>query len=147
MGLEQNKKTAIASFRLIETGDPDLARDIIADEFVNREAADDPDQADRNLKGPGGFLATSSWLRAAFADLRFEDLEATAESDRVVVEATMTGRHAGAFQGIPATGKLFRQQQVHMFRIRSGKIWKHRARRDDLGLLLHLGWRPGRTIG
>jgi ketosteroid isomerase-like protein len=93
MSPEQNKKTALASFRLIETGDSDLAREIIADDFVNREAMDDPDQADRNLKGSAGFLATSAWLRAAFADLSFEDLETLAENDWVVVQATMTGRH------------------------------------------------------
>lgn len=147
MSPEQNKKTGLASFRLIETGDSDLAREIIADDFVNREAMDDPDQADRNLKGSAGFLATSAWLRAAFADLSFEDLETLAENDWVVVQATMTGRHVGEFQGISPTGRRFRQQQVHIFRVRSGKILEHRARRDDLGLLLHFGWRPGRTIG
>ena len=97
MSLKQNKDVAIASFRLIETGDPVLADEIIASDFVNREAEDDPEQEDRNAKGVDGFLATSSWLRAAFADLRFEDIEAIAEDDRVAVRATMTGRHTGDF--------------------------------------------------
>ncbi len=79
MSVKQNKKLAIASFRLIETGDPDLAHQVIAADFINREAEDDHEQADRNLKGPEGFLATSSWLRAAFTELRFEDIEAIAE--------------------------------------------------------------------
>ncbi len=142
MSLERNKEVAIASFRLVETGDPDLARQIIAADFINREAEDDPEQADRNLKGPESFLATSSWLRTAFADLRFVELETIAEDERVAVRATMTGRHTGDFQGIPPTGKLFRQRQIHLFLLRSGKIEEHMAQRDDLGLLLHLGWRP-----
>ena len=142
MSRKQNKDVAIASFRLIETGDPVLAGEIIASDFVNREAEDDPEQEDRNAKGADGFLATSSWLRAAFADLRFEDIEAIAEDDRVAVRATMTGRHTGEFQRISPTGKLFRQRQVHLFRLRSGKIVEHVAQRDDLGLLLRLGWHP-----
>ena len=145
MSLKQNKELAIASFRLIETGDPDLSHQIIAADFINREAEDDPEQADRNLEGPEGFLATSSWLRAAFAELRFEDIEAIAEDERVAVRANMTGRHTGEFQGISPTGKLFRQRQIHLFRLRSDKIVEHVAQRDDLGLLLHLGWRPARA--
>ncbi len=75
VSLKQNEDVAIASFRLIETGDPILADEIIASDFVNREAEDDPEQEDRKAKGADGFLATSSWLRAAFADLRFEVIE------------------------------------------------------------------------
>jgi predicted ester cyclase len=138
MSLDHNKEIAIASFRLIQDGDPDVAREIIAVDFVNREAEDDPGQADRNVNGPEGFLATGSWLRAAFAELRFEDVEAIAEDERVAVSATMTGQHVGEFQGIPPTGKRFRQRQIHFFRLRSGKISEHVAQRDDLGLLLHL---------
>ena len=142
MSLTQNKELAIASFRLIETGDPDLVHQIIAADFINREVEDDHEQAGRNLKGPEGFLATSSWLRAAFTELRFANIEAIAEDERVAVRAAMTGRHTGEFQRISPTGKLFRQRQVHLFRLRSGKIVEHVAQRDDLGLLLHLGWHP-----
>jgi predicted ester cyclase len=142
MNLEENKKIAIASFRLIETGDYELGHEIIADDFINLEAADDEDQPDRKAHGPLGFLATGLWLRRAFDALHFEDLEAIAEASTVVVLATMTGRHTGEFQGILPTGKPFRQRQIHVFRIRSAKIVEHRAQRDDLSLLLHLGWRP-----
>jgi steroid delta-isomerase-like uncharacterized protein len=143
MGLEHNKTVALASFELIETGDADLADRIVAADFVNREAEDDPDQTARGMGGPAGFLATARWLRSAFSDLRFEDLETIAEDNRVVVRATMAGRHTGEFQGIPPTGKTFRQRQMHLFRLRSGQIVEHVAQRDDLGLLLRLGWRPG----
>jgi predicted ester cyclase len=139
VSLEQNKDVAIASFRLIETGDQ-----IIASDFVNREAEDNPEQEDRNAKGADGFLATSSWLRAAFADLRFEDIEAIAEDDRVAVRATMTGRHSGEFQGIKATGRSFRQRQIHFFRLHRHKIVDHVAERDDLGLMLQLRLRLAR---
>jgi predicted ester cyclase len=147
LSLEANKQISISSFRLIESGDAELASRIIDETFVNAEAEDDPDQPERSVQGPKGFLATGSWLRTAFSDLRFEDLEAIAEGASVIVLATMTGRHTGIFQGIAPTGKSFKQRQIHVFRLRThvvgrAKIREHRAQRDDLGLLLHLGWRP-----
>jgi len=142
MSLEDNKRVAIESFRLIETGDAALAERIVAADFVNREAIDDVDQPERNLPGPSGFLATAQWLREAFSDLRFDEIEALGEGDRVAVRATMTGLHSGSFQGVAATGRRFRQNQIHIFRLRTGKIVEHLAQRDDLGLLLQIGWRP-----
>ena len=65
-----------------------------------------------------------------------------AEDERVVVRSTMTGRHVGEFQGIAPIGKTFRQRQMHLLRFRDGKVVEHTAQRDDLGLLLQLGWRP-----
>jgi hypothetical protein len=66
------KAVALESFRLIETGDADLAQRIIASRDVNDEADDDPEDIERQLRGPAGFLATSRWLRDAFSDLSFE---------------------------------------------------------------------------
>jgi predicted ester cyclase len=57
--------------------------------------------------------------------------------------ATMTGRHVGRFNGIEPTGKRISHKQVHIFRVSDARITHHRAVRDDLGLLLQLGWRPG----
>jgi predicted ester cyclase len=137
------KAIAHQSFRLIENGDVELAEQIIATGFVNDEAVDDPDDVDRQLHGPAGFLATSRWLRDAFSDLRFELQETVAEGDTVMAAAVMTGRHTGPFNGIAPTGRPIAHKQVHIFTIADGQISHHRAVRDDLGLLLQLGWRPG----
>jgi predicted ester cyclase len=137
------KAVAHQSFRLIENGDVELAEQIIATGFVNEEAQDDPDDVERQLHGPAGFLATSRWLRDAFSDLRFELQETVAEADTVMAAAVMTGRHTGPFNGIAPTGRPIAHKQVHIFTIADGQISRHRAVRDDLGLLLQLGWRPG----
>jgi steroid delta-isomerase-like uncharacterized protein len=137
------KTVALESFRLIETGDKELAQRIIAPDFVNQEADDDPDDPERQLPGPAGFLATSQWLRDAFSDLRFELHETTAEEGVVMAAATMTGEHVGPFNGIKPTGKRISHKQVHIFRVADGQITHHRAVRDDLGLLLQLGRHPG----
>ena len=56
----------------------------------------------------------------------------------------MTGEHTGTFTGIEPTGKRISHKQVHIFTVAGGRITQHRAVRDDLGLLLQLGWQPGR---
>jgi predicted ester cyclase len=132
------KTVALESFRLIETGDPGLAQRIIAAAYVNQEADDDPDDVDRQLSGPAGFLATSRWLRDAFSDLRFELQEVIAEARLVVAAATMTGQHTGAFNGIEPTGKQINHKQVHIFTIVDGQLTHHRAVRDDRACCFNL---------
>jgi steroid delta-isomerase-like uncharacterized protein len=137
------KAVALESFRLIEAGDSELAERIIAPDFVNQEADDDPDDVERQVPGPAGFLATSQWLREAFSDLQFELQEIAAEEGMVMAAAIMTGEHTGTFNGIEPTGRRISHKQVHIFTVVDGQITRHRAVRDDLGLLLQLGWRPG----
>jgi predicted ester cyclase len=142
MSLERNKRAALDSFRVIEDDDAALAERVVGAEFINREAEDDPEDVGRQERGPRGFLATARWLRAAFTGLRFEHQHVIAERDRVVVVTTMLGTHAGEFQKIAPTGRPIRQRQIHVFRLSEGRIVEHVAQRDDLGLLLQLGWRP-----
>jgi ketosteroid isomerase-like protein len=52
MSLEQNKQVVLDSFRVLETGDSVAADRIIAPDFINREADDDPDRPDRGLRAP-----------------------------------------------------------------------------------------------
>jgi predicted ester cyclase len=137
------KAIARESFQLIETGDAELAQHIIAPDFINQEAEDDPEDVERQQHGPAGFLATSRWLRDAFSNLRFELQETLAEGDTVMAAAVMTGQHTGVFNGIAPTGRPISHKQVHIFTVTDGQITRHRAVRDDLGLLLQLGWRPG----
>jgi predicted ester cyclase len=139
------KAVARESFRLIETGDTELAQHIIAADFINQEAEDDPEDVERQQHGPAGFLATSRWLRDTFSNLRFELQETLAEGDTVMAAAVMTGQHTGVFNGIAPTGRPISHTQVHIFTVTDGQITRHRAVRDDLGLLLQLGWRPGNT--
>jgi predicted ester cyclase len=139
------KAVARESFRLIETGDTELAQHIIAADFINQEAEDDPEDVERQQHGPAGFLATSRWLRDTFSNLRFELQETLAEGDTVMAAAVMTGQHTGVFNGIAPTGRPISHKQVHIFTVTDGQITRHRAVRDDLGLLLQLGWRPGNT--
>ena len=121
------KDLARASFRLVETGDEGLARQIIDPEFVNHEAEDYPEDAERQLKGPAGFLATGAWLRDAFSGLHFELAEMAVDGPTVMAASVMTGRHTGTYQGMPATGRAFSQKQVQILTISGSRIRAHRA--------------------
>jgi hypothetical protein len=72
MSTELNKQVVLESFRVLETGDAVVADRIVAPDFINREADDDPDRPDRGLRGPAGLIATSRWLSETFSDLRFD---------------------------------------------------------------------------
>jgi ketosteroid isomerase-like protein len=50
MSLEQNEQVVLESFRVLETGDGVVADRIVAPDFINREADDDPDRPDRGLR-------------------------------------------------------------------------------------------------
>ena len=67
MSPEQNKQVVLESFRVLETGDVAVADRIVAPDFINREADDDPDRPDRGLRGPGGLVATRHWLTETFS--------------------------------------------------------------------------------
>lgn len=136
------KDLALASFRVIESGDHAEAVRIISPDFVNLEAQDDPEDAERRERGPAGYLATGTWLRDSFSHLKFDVQEIAIDGDVVIAASIMSGEHTGTFQRIEPTGRRFAQKQVHIFHTANGQITRHRAVRDDLGLLFQLGWKP-----
>jgi predicted ester cyclase len=104
------------------------------------------------VAGPDCFWSTALWLRAAFAELRYEIHHALTEGQLVVVNSTMCGIHAQPWavysdEGdidtvFPPTGRPFRATQSHWFRLEDGLIREHWANRDDLGMAKQLGWIP-----
>ncbi|MYS84675.1 ester cyclase [Embleya scabrispora] len=136
-------------FRILETGDPALALDVVGEDNHNREAAVAPPAC--AAAGPAGTLASSAWLRSAFSDLRFPVLGIAANDDQVWVRLRMQGRHTGPFvrfrdgaldQAIPPTGREIDFEQVHVLDIRNAKVVRHEALRDDIAMLGQLGVFP-----
>jgi predicted ester cyclase len=111
-------------FEAFNTGDLSRADEFVAGDYLNYEALDEGER---------------SGLRDAYSNLHFEEQEVIAAGDKVVVRTVMSGTHTGEFMGIPPTGRNISVQQVHIFRISSGKVTEHRAVRDDLGMMLQLG--------
>ncbi|GAA1933758.1 ester cyclase [Streptantibioticus ferralitis] len=136
-------------FGILETGDPDLAVDVVSEDNYNREAAVAPLAC--AIPGPAGTLASGAWLRSAFSDLRFPLLGIARNDDQVWVRLRMQGRHTGPFvrfrdgkldQAIPPTGREIDVEQVHMLDVRDGKVVRHEALRDDIAMLGQLGVFP-----
>lgn len=91
------------------------------------------------LRRPDEFIASVRALRSVFADLYFEEQDIIASRDRVAAILIMSGIHIGDYAGISPTRRSFSYHHVHIFRIADGKIFEHRAVRDDLKLMIQLG--------
>lgn len=146
MGLErmaQDQMDAVA------TGDQELAARCTHPDNVNHMAAEEPPAC--AAPGVPGLMATSAWLRLAFADLRFETIDSVSIADRVIWHGWMRGRQTGPFVAFPPggkavsfppTGREFAIRQCHVFHTRDGLLAEHTAVRDDLGMMTHLGHLP-----
>lgn len=135
---EQNMHAIQQLFEAFNTGDVTQAEAVIAPDYLNYEALDDEEERSKH-RGPQEFAASIRWMRSAFSDLHFEIQEVIAAKEQVVVRAVMTGKQTGPFMQVAPTGKSISSEQVHIFRLVDGKVTEHRARRDDLGMLLQIG--------
>jgi len=141
---DDNKRLARRLLEIIETGELESADEIISPEFRDHPA--DGDSPSASAAGPEAFKQIAMRLRTAFAQLHYEEQDAIAEGDKVVLRTVMRGRHEGKFGPFPPTGRSFAQQQTHTWRIADGKVADHWATRDDLGLLRQLGFLPPRPV-
>jgi predicted ester cyclase len=115
-------KEAVTRFNrdVIERGDPDAFRALVADTFVNRTA---PPGAPA---GPDGFRAFfEGVLRPAFPDLRVEIHDQIAEGDKVTTRKTLRGTHRGDLFGIPPTGRSVAIEVVDIVRLEAGRYVEH----------------------
>jgi steroid delta-isomerase-like uncharacterized protein len=85
----------------------------------------------------------TSW-RTAFPDLRFEIEDEVVRGDAVVHLITCTGTHEGTLEHpaigvLPATGRSFKVDHMHIHRVRHGQIVQHWGTRNDLVMLQQLG--------
>ena len=143
--------SARSIFKVIETGDPALAAEVVGADFHNREAANSPVAC--ALPGPAGVLASGAWMRSAFTGLRFPVLDTAVDDERgqVFVRIRMQGRHTGPFvifrngkldKIMPPTGRELDYEQIHVLAVRDGKVVGHEAVRDDMTMLGQLGVFP-----
>lgn len=91
-------------------------------------------------------------IHTTFPDHKFEILDAIGVGDDVVIRAIASGTHLGVSQlpimgallmGVAPTGRSYRVQNIHWYRMKDGQIQDHRANRDDVGMLQQLGILPG----
>lgn len=93
-----------------------------------------------DLRGPEAFAKAVQWLKYAFsADAELVEIGYEENGDWVRAKLALYGCHVGNLVGMPATGRRFSGEQVHLIRIVDGKIRDHRDWPDYLGTYRQLG--------
>lgn len=72
-------------------------------------------------------------------DPKFTIADIVAEDDRVAVRVTSSATQTGEFMGMPPSGKRYSIEEIHIFRIRDGKVTEHWHQMDQGGLMRQLG--------
>ena len=92
--------------------------------------------------GPEMLKAATQRVHASLSDVQFTIEELVAERDLVAARITASATPTGEFMGVPASGKRYAIGEMHMFRIRQGRIVEHWHQHDALGLMRQLGALP-----
>jgi steroid delta-isomerase-like uncharacterized protein len=88
--------------------------------------------------GREGVKAFFKMVEGAFSDVSYTVEDALAEGDRVVLRWVIRGRHTGAFQGLPPTGKDFALTGITSVRLENGKLAENWVEQDIAGLIAQL---------
>jgi steroid delta-isomerase-like uncharacterized protein len=86
-------------------------------------------------------------VQAGLSDVSMTVEDTVSEADRVAVRLTSRARQSGEFMGMPATGKSYEIEEMHLFRVADGKIAEHWHVADIAGMLRQLGVMPGASGG
>lgn len=128
-----NKKVARRVLEEIFPADDEQAlREVVSDQFVNHAA---PEGTPLGVDSVAMFMHL---LNEAFSEQRWEIHDVIAEGDKVVISCTHSGVHTGDFFGLPATGRRFAYEQVHIIRVVDGKNAEQWEVRDDAALMRQL---------
>ena len=136
MSTEENKAVARRTVEAINAGDMSLFESLVAPDSVDHTVPPGMPPTRESVKQ---FL---TMFRAAFPDWHYTIEDVIAEGDRVVQRATARGTMKGEFLGRPATGKSATWGEIHIVRLKDGKIVEHWANVDQLGMLQQLGLAP-----
>ena len=147
MTAEQDNATVVRRFWDLAWNGGELSaiEELVDDDFTNF-----------GIRRPGGHAAVrhivTAW-RTAFPDLQMEVEEEIACGDTVVHRVTARGTHLGEFppgigpgrvlDAMAPTGRSFEADQMHIHRVRGGKITEHAGTRNDLLMPSQLGLLPG----
>ncbi len=131
MTIEENK-ALVRRFitEVFERGHPEAVDELVADDFIGHTWRN----ADKN-----GLKQAMERVSKGLADARFTIDDLIAEGDRVAVRVTASARQVGEFMGMPASGRSYEIGEIHIFRIRDGKVVEHWHQYDLPGMMRQLG--------
>ena len=131
MTIEQNK-ALVQRFitEIFEQGRPGAVDELCADDFIGHTWGN----ADK-----AGLKAAMARVSKGLADAHFKIDDMIAEGDRVAVRVTASARQVGEFMGLPASGKSYEIGEIHIFRLRDGKVTEHWHEYNPGALMKQLG--------
>jgi predicted ester cyclase len=140
--IEQNKVTIWQMFKVVEQKGFIAQCEFFADRVINHGIPINRDMVRAILQD----------ILTTFPDVKMAPLNIVAEGDWVVAHCMISGTHKGIGQihfvhegllaGVPPTGKGFKTQHIHMFRMEDGLIVEHWATRNDVDMARQLGLLP-----
>jgi predicted ester cyclase len=93
--------------------------------------------------GPEVMRSAIERVSGALSEASFEIEDVISAGDRVAVRLTSSAVHSGTFMRMPATGRRYRIEEIHIFRVEDGRVAEHWHQMDALGMLAQLGLLPG----
>ena len=115
----------------------DVADELLTPDFVSHFAG-----MPEPVRGTAHWKHLAAAYFTAFPDMHLTVEHLIAEGDKVVARWTWRGTHAGAFMGMPPTGKQVTVTGSGLYRIVDGRIAVEWVNDDVLGLMQQLGAVP-----
>ena len=136
MSIDDNK-ALVRRFieQVFEHGDMAAVDELVAEDFVPHTY---PGTTDRE-----GLKRAMERVSTGITDAKFTIEDVIAEGDRVAVRLTSGATQNGEFMGMPPSGKRYEIEEIHIFRLRDGRITEHWHQFDQLGMMRQLGAMPG----
>ena len=144
--IEQNKVAIWQMFKTVEQKGFTAQSEFFADQVINHGISVNRDMVRAILQD----------IQTTFPDVKIAPIHIMAEGDWVVARCMFSGTHKGVGQnpfvhegllaGVPPTGKSFKTDHVHIFRMEDGLIVEHWAAHNDVGMARQLGLLPEEAI-
>ena len=136
MSIEANK-AIVRRFvdEIFVQGRKETVDELLAEDFV---AHTWPSTGNPRADLKGAIDRTSAGL----ADPVFEIEDVIAEGDRVAIRLTAAATQVGEMMGMPPSGKRYEIGEIHVFRLRDGKVVEHWHQFDQMAMMRQLGALP-----
>ncbi|HZM72379.1 MAG TPA: ester cyclase [Candidatus Polarisedimenticolia bacterium] len=121
---------------VFEKGDDDAIDELVADDFT-------PHNWSTDATGRAAVRDAVKRASAGLSNARITVDDVIGEDDKVVVRVTSQATQTGDFMGLPPSGKTYRIEEIHIFRLKGGKVVEHWHQGDWLGMMRQLGALPG----
>jgi steroid delta-isomerase-like uncharacterized protein len=132
MTIEDNK-ALVRRFvdEIFVQGRPEAVDELLADDFV-------PHTWPFSGDGKADLKAAIERVSKGLSDPVFTIEDMIAEGDRVAVRLTAGARQTGPFMSMPPSDRSYSIGEIHIFRIREGKVTEHWHQFDGMGMMRQL---------